>query len=375
MASVTIARVQRASGLRFKAILRDELGQPLKSKTFTKLTLAREWARRLNSDRELVQALGTEAATLTLSGLIAGDPPYRPAFTVPDARQWQVDWWEARLGDLKLVDITADRIRLALNEYGAGTVQVHVRGKGLKDTGRRRSPASVNRLRAMLASMYRHARLEWGFTADSPLRAVPAREERNRRRVFLSVAQAGKLLDAASASSWPKLHLLVLMGITTGARRGELEGLRWSDIDFAARTALLRDSKNGDPRILTIPPDVMEELERFRRVGDSLVFARPGNPYQPFTTRDAWHEALVTAGLTPWKPGMREDEGFRFHDLRHSTASFLAARGASLLAIGEVLGHRSTQTTKRYSHLVTTAKQRLTDEVFGELLAATRSAS
>jgi hypothetical protein len=196
MASVTIARVQRASGLRFKAILRDELGHPLKSKTFTKLTLAREWARRLNSDRELVQALGTEAATLTLAGLIAGDPPYRPPFTVPDARQWQVDWWKQRLGNLKLVDITADDIRLALNEYGAGTVQVHVRGKGLKDTGRRRSPASVNRLRAMLAAMYRHGRIEWGFTADSPLRAVPAREERNRRRVFLSVEQAGKLLEA-----------------------------------------------------------------------------------------------------------------------------------------------------------------------------------
>jgi site-specific recombinase XerD len=120
---------------------------------------------------------------------------------------------------------------------------------------------------------------------------------------------------------------------------------------------------------------VIGELEHFRQVGDGLVFSRSGNPYAPFTTRDVWHEALVTAGLTPWKPGMREDQGFRFHDLRHSTASFLAARGASLLAIGEVLGRRSTQTTKRYSHLVTSAKQRLTDEVFGELLAATRSAS
>ena len=57
----------------------------------------------------------------------------------------------------------------------------------------------------------------------------------------------------------------------------------------------------------------------------------------------------------------------RFHDLRHSAASYLAMNGASLLEIAEVLGHRSIETTKRYSHLSVEHKQQLTDRILGAL--------
>jgi integrase len=94
--------------------------------------------------------------------------------------------------------------------------------------------------------MGRHRRLA------TPSGAAAAREE----PAFLSVEQAGKLLEAARVSEYLKLGLLLLMGIATGARRGELEALRWSAIEFDARTALLRDTKNGDSRVLTdgLPP-------------------------------------------------------------------------------------------------------------------------
>lgn len=367
--SVTIRKIARSSGVRFKAIIRDRTGRALRSKTFTKLGLAREWGRRVEADRELVQALGTEAARVTLADVVRGDPPRRSPLTVPDQRRWQIDWWLARLGNRLLTDVRPDDVRLALNGYANDTVKVFVRGSDkLRDTGRPRSPATVNRMRAMLGTIYRHARVEWGLLLESPLRAVSVRKEKNKRKVFLSPEQAGKLLEAARGSPWPKLYLLVLMGITTGARRGTLESLRWSEIDFDKRMISVARTKNSDPIVLTPPPAVIEELRRHRQVGDGLVFARPGDPYQAFESRKPWHDALRAAGLTPWKPGMGEDEGFRFHDLRHSAASFLAAHGASLLAIGEVLGHRSAQTTKRYSHLLVTAKQKLTDEAFGSLL-------
>jgi len=370
--SITIAKLHRSSGIRFKAILRDGTGRALRSKTFTRLTLAREWGRRVASDRELLAALGTECARLTLDDLVKGDPPRRPAFSVPEARRWQVEWWVARLGGRPLTEISADSIRTALAEYAAGNVMVHVRGKGLVDTGRQRTPATVNRLRAQLAALYRHARVAWGLTIDSPLRSVPPRPEKNQRKRFLAESEVARLLAAARVSTWSKLYLLVLMALTTGARRGELTGLRWTDIDFEARTAILRDSKNGDPRVLTIPPEVMVELGRLRELGDALVFARPGAPYTPFDFRVAWWAALEAAGIERWRPTARPDQGFRFHDLRHSTASFIAASGASLFQIGEVLGHRSSATTKRYSHLMTSAKQQLTDGVFGGLLSRTR---
>lgn len=367
--SVTIRKISRATGVRFKAIVRDAAGRSLRSKTFSTKGVAREWARRITSDAELVEALGTEAARLTLRQVVDGDPPRRTPMDSPAQTRWLVDWWLERLGDQLITDIRPDDVRLALNEYGAGNVHVHVRGKEEpKVTGKKRAPATVNRMRSRLAAIYRHARNEWGLVLESPTKSVPKRKEHNERRVFLSEEQAGKLLAAARASDWAKLYALVLMGITTGARRGTLEALRWSDIDFEARTASIARTKNDDPVTLTIPADVVEELKRHRAVGVGLVFARPGNPHRVFHSRKAWNAALRAAGLTPYVKGMGPTEGFRFHDLRHSAASFLAARGASLLAIGEVLGHRSSQTTKRYSHLLVGAKQKLTDEVFGELL-------
>jgi hypothetical protein len=77
--SITIAKLNRSSGIRIKAILRDGSGRALRSKTFTKFTLARAWGRRVAGARELVAALGTEAARITLADLVKGDPPRRPA--------------------------------------------------------------------------------------------------------------------------------------------------------------------------------------------------------------------------------------------------------------------------------------------------------
>ena len=110
--------------------------------------------------------------------------------------------------------------------------------------------------------------------------------------------------------------------------------------------------------VLTLPEPVMVELRKHREVGSGFVFPserfehRPTDPY-PF-----WYKALEEAAITDC----------RFHDLRHSAASYLAMGGASLLEIAEVLGHKSLQTTKRYAHLSTDHKRTLTDRVLGGIL-------
>ena len=102
---------------------------------------------------------------------------------------------------------------------------------------------------------------------------------------------------------------------------------------------------------------------KFREVGNALVVPGKRFPHKAFEFRKFWTAALEQAGI----------EDFRFHDLRHSCASFLAASGASLPEIGEVLGHKSMQSTNRYSHLTADRKQELTDNVFGGLLKGNRS--
>lgn len=78
----------------------------------------------------------------------------------------------------------------------------------------------------------------------------------------------------------------------------------------------------------------------------------------PFHFQKQWVKALKDAEIT----------NFRFHDLRHSRASYLAMEGCSLLEIAEVLGHKSVQTTKRYAHLSTEHKAKVVSRVFDKML-------
>jgi integrase len=91
---------------------------------------------------------------------------------------------------------------------------------------------------------------------------VESLREDNARTRFLSPAERERLLTACRMSTWKKLNLLVVMAITTGARRGELLRLTYGDLDLASGTAYLRTTKNGEPRVLPLLPAVVEEIKR-----------------------------------------------------------------------------------------------------------------
>jgi integrase len=148
------------------------------------------------------------------------------------------------------------------------------------------------------------------------------------------------------------------MALTTGARKGELLKLRWSNIDFKNRLATLIDTKNGDDRIVPLPIPAIEELAKFRTIGNELVFKSEHKAQVTSSVEKSWYPALKLSNI----------ENFKFHDLRHTAASYLAMNNADLLEIADILGHRCIQTTKRYAHLNTAHKQDLSDRVFGNIL-------
>ncbi len=158
--------------------------------------------------------------------------------------------------------------------------------------------------------------------------------------------------------------MLVHMALATGARRGELIGLKWSDINFNTRTAHLEKTKNDNKRVLSLTADLLAELSRFREIGVSYVFPHPSRLNQPFTEFDYHWQAAKKAALLL---------DFHFHDLRHTCASLLAMNGASLLEIAEVLGHKSITMTQRYAHLCIAHKAKLTERVFGNLTVSNKN--
>lgn len=154
------------------------------------------------------------------------------------------------------------------------------------------------------------------------------------------------------------------MALTTGARRGELLGLRWCDVNQERAEAELHDTKNGDRRVLVLLPQVIAELERFAPkdapTSQALVFRSRLRPSKPYSTAKVFNEAVVSARIKPHpKTGK-----FRFHDCRHSCASYMAQSGASLLEIADTLGHRQLRMVQRYAHLNTDSRRRLMTRVF-----------
>ena len=119
--------------------------------------------------------------------------------------------------------------------------------------------------------------------------------------------------------------------------------LKWSDIDLAQGSILLQTTKNGERRFIPLVGIALDLLRSkyVNQVIDSLVFPAPHSPCKPIDIRSAWETALSKANIS----------NFRFHDLRHTAASYLAMNQASLLEIGTLLGHKTIQMTRRYAHL------------------------
>ncbi len=102
-------------------------------------------------------------------------------------------------------------------------------------------------------------------------------------------------------------------------RKSELMNLHWTDINFEKGLASPKDTKNRESRLNPIPQFVLDELRKHRQIGNGLIFFSPNNRDKPFDFRKQWYASLKRAQIS----------NFRFHDLRHTAASYLVMAGAT----------------------------------------------
>ncbi len=312
-------------------------GYPAETATFTRKTDAKKWAGSTESAIQEGRHFKTsESKRHTLGEMIDRYQnsvlPQKSASMQRD--QWgQLEWWKSRLGDRLLADVTPALIGehrdMLLKEKG--------------DRGKKRSPATVVRFLAALSHVYSIAVKEWEWLDDSPMRKVTKPKEPRGRVRFLSDKEREKLLTACQESEEPYLYPIVVLALSTGARKGEILNLEWGDIDLQRKVAILHETKNDERRALPLAErslEVVRELNKTRRIDTRYLFPSADGK-RPIEIRQPWEEAVKKAKL----------KNFRFHDLRHSAASYLAMNGASLAEIAEVLGHRTLQMVKRYAHL------------------------
>jgi integrase len=210
--------------------------------------------------------------------------------------------------------------------------------------GKPRADASINREMALISHMLNKA-AEWGMLEASPFRKGRRLifKENNHRLRFLTDSEIEDLLKACEdlKTCAPHLRPIVETALLSGMRRGELLGLQWEQIRNGF--IYLTETKSGKARQIPINHRLAEVFREMRR-GNQLKFSHvfcDSRGRRFFEVTRSFASACRRAGI----------EAFRFHDLRHTFASRLVMKGASLKAVQELLGHASLAMTMRYAHL------------------------
>ncbi len=255
--------------------------------------------------------------------------------------------------------------KLLLNEISAKDIALYQRDRHREGASNRTINIEVGLVRLVL----RKARL-WSKIADD-VKMLPERSEIGRE---LSDDEVHRLLAACKASASRSLFPAVLVSIHTGLRSQELRLLRWRQVDLIEGTITVGKSKTagGEGRIVYLSAAAIKTLKGWRASfpeskPDHAVFPREkyglrgrkgtfGGQVVPYKTfpdlpvssfKSAWQSAKKAAGVE-----------CRWHDLRHSTASRLAAGGATDQTLQALLGWMSPKMIERYSHVRSEAKRR-----------------
>lgn len=353
MATITVRNGVR--GVTYKAEIR-LAGHRAVTKSFSTRAEAKAWARDLETKLSKGEHADSEAERRTLADACDQYLKTHPDIASDHARI--VNWWKDTHGRRTLAKVTSPWLTGIRDDLAAGTYLVGPKGQQKE---KKRRPGTVNRHITYLRTVLSYC-VEIGWMPRSP--AVKKLTEEKRVR-FLTDDELKALTKALSECDERVMLPFAYCAISSGARAGELLGLEWKDVDLKKGVATIHKSKNTDGRKLYFRGRALELLTDYHKVrpikSAPAVFAlNSGAPLTHPVYGKLFREALAKADI----------KDFRFHDLRHTAASFLAASGATLLEIQQVLGHRAPTMTARYAHLVESHVESVVDRVMKEKLGA-----
>lgn len=212
--------------------------------------------------------------------------------------------------------------------------------------------ATANRTLALLSKMFSFGAAPMQWMTTNPCKGVKRNPEVKRKRYMKGAEpmKIAELLDESKQKSPAGVAFIYLL-ILTGARCGEIAGAKWTWLH--GTTLHLPDSKTGEKQIY-LPPAAMDVI--------ALLPVTSGTITGILSPKKLWERIRKDAGCPD----------LRLHDLRHSFASAAISAGLSLAQIGELLGHKNTQTTKRYAHLVEEAQSAAATAAADNMMARMR---
>ena len=182
---------------------------------------------------------------------------------------------------------------------------------------------------------------DWEIISDEVLnkfKRVKLVKGETKRLRYLSEDEAQRLIDNCDNN----LKSIVITALNTGMRKSEILHLTWDRVDLKNRLILLDKTKNGERREIPINQTLYNTLSGLiRDIRTDYVFYNPKTLKLVYDTKKSWQKAVKKSRIID----------FRFHDLRHTFASWLVMGGIDLTTVKELLGHKDVKMTLRYSHL------------------------
>ena len=324
-------------------------GFPARTASFPTKRQAERWAKTIEA--EMIEGRhfrSVEARRRTLAEAIDRYLDHE-APKLRDGRMHRstLPWWPEKLGRFKLCEITPALIAEYRNKLAAETYRRARPGAkrsslnaGEQAREFKRKPNTVNNYLVSLGRIFSVARREWHWITHNPMEGVAKLSAGPGRVRYLSEDERQRLLTETAKNQ--QLHTLAVLALSTAARAGELMNLSWCDVDLKDGRVLLRETKNTQPRVIWVHYEalrLLKEYGKIRRLDDDHVFlgATPGTRYDYHTPFKA---ACAAAGVAD----------FRFHDLRHSAATYLAREGATEQQLKAIGGWKSN-VVSRYVHL------------------------
>ncbi len=296
-------------------------GQSSLAKSFNTKAEAIKWARHTESQLDL-GTLAPKAAMPRLDRIVerylAEVTPTKKGSKQELNRGRQIA--RTYLGSMQLDKITSE----AVSKYRDG----------------RLCEVSNNTVRlelAFISVVFEQCAKEWSCKVLNPVKQIRIPKPGKPRQRRLRPGEEEALLASCAASSATYLHSLVVLAIETGMRFGELVSITWDNVDLAARTIHLPDTKNGHARTVPLSTRALGTLKSLSSSDGVKVFAQHRG-----TIRAAFGAALKRSGV---------GSDLRFHDLRHEAVTRLFEKGLNPIEVGMISGHRSMSMLQRYTHL------------------------
>jgi excisionase family DNA binding protein len=200
------------------------------------------------------------------------------------------------------------------------------------------TPSTVNREITILKKMFNLA-MDWGLAQSNPVLKVKLFSEKNtqKERILTETEESRLLVECP-----PFLKPIVVTALNTGMRRGEILGLRWTQVDLEKRSIRVVQTKSGKDRAIPLNEPLHGVFSALRALDTrtELVFPNPMTGKSYTEVKKSFKAACKRAGIS----------NLRFHDLRHTFASRLVTMGVDIVTVRDLLGHFSVNVTQRYTH-------------------------